>query len=75
MPKILYVCKNCEENYNEGCCFPREDLRVLPDGSWVCHTCYDDAPWWTFIEYPKDEDAEQPFWNDLPAVPEYGPVT
>jgi hypothetical protein len=68
--KILYVCQPCHENAPEGCGHgDPTDLRVLPDGTWVCGDChqaiYDG-------EYPQGEyDAENPppAWADLPAPP------
>lgn len=43
-PKIMYVCQPCYENAPEACGrFDRKELRVLPDGTWVCSECHEHA--------------------------------
>ena len=61
--RIMYICEVCADNNPEGCGhLDRAEVRVLPDGRWLCDGCYDD-------EAPADA---QP-WSKLPAVPEYVP--
>jgi len=73
MGTIWYACSECEEHNPEGCVFLREMLRVADDGKWVCESCYNDAPAWTFTTRPAGE-CEPPNWQELPEVPEYVPV-
>jgi len=41
--KIMLCCETCVDNYPEGCGhFAVGDLRVTPDGRWLCHSCWDD---------------------------------
>lgn len=62
--KIMYICEVCAEHDPESCGhFDRTEVRVAPDGRWLCDGCYDD-------EAPSDAVA----WGDLSAPPEYGPI-
>ena len=57
---IMYVCDECAIEYPENCGHhDRHDLRVMPDGSWLCDGCFDDA---------RTADQE---WSALPLPPEY----
>ena len=59
---VFYPCENCEEHYPEGSLhLDRSEVRVLPDGEWVCEGCYDDL----LIH------ATWPRWRDLPKPPEH----
>lgn len=61
--KIMYVCESCAENRAESCGhFDRADVRVAPDGRWLCNECYED-------ETPSDAWP----WSKLPPAPEYVP--
>jgi hypothetical protein len=61
----MYVCSGCAGGNPEVCGrYDRRDLRVMPDGRWLCDGCYDD-------EWLQDEKL---FWYDLPLPPEYLPV-
>lgn len=42
--RILYVCSVCDDDGNQEFCGRADpaDLRVLPDGRWVCDGCYDE---------------------------------
>jgi hypothetical protein len=63
MPTIMYCCDVCVEQYPEGCAREdREELRVTPEGTWLCEGCYSDT---------RAETA--PCWGKLPVPPEYGP--
>lgn len=68
--RIMYCCTNCVDNYSEACgYFDRNDLRVLPDGRWLCDGCFDDTDQ---TERGNDnEDDEYRGWGDLPAPQEY----
>lgn len=74
MGTIYYVCKSCEEHNPEAACFPRDMVRVASDGEWVCETCFDDAPPWTYTLKPADEPDDYPRWSSLPEVPAHLPA-
>ena len=59
---ILYVCEQCQDDNPEGCGHDRDELRIAPDGRWVCDNCWDEI---------RDED--QPDWVELSMPPEYVP--
>ena len=65
---ILYVCAVCVETGNNEWCGreDRNDLRVMPDGSWICDSCYDGL-----LTDQDNEDAEPIDWRDMKAPPEY----
>ncbi len=44
---ILYVCAVCVETGNNewSVSEDRNDLRVMPDGRWICDGCYDEVKW------------------------------
>lgn len=74
-PGALYFeCASCAENNlaDEGCAWDRDQIRVAPDGTWVCEVCYDDAPRWTYADRPAaGDETEQPEWWELPMPPDY----
>lgn len=73
--RIMYVCKLCSDNYPEGCGhYSTNELRVMPDGSWLCENCYEDAREGDFGLKAKSEDDGLPRWSDFPIPPEYGPI-
>lgn len=62
--KIMYVCELCADENPEICGhYDRNELRIMPDGKWVCEPCFDDG---------SDED-ECSDWDSFPRPPEYGP--
>lgn len=69
---ILYVCAVCVETGNNEWCGheDRNDLRVMPDGRWVCDGCYDEMKW-ELLTDQGDEDAEPIGWHAMKAPPEY----
>ena len=70
--RIMYVCSWCADNEPEMCGrFDRNDLRVMPDGRWLCDGCFDDLD--PDEKGATEEDSAQ-CWNDFPAPPEYGPI-
>jgi hypothetical protein len=67
--RIMYVCSDCADGNPEGCGhYDRCDLRVLPDGRWLCESCFDDTD--QIERGNHDEDAYK-HWGDLPMPPEY----
>lgn len=67
--RIMYVCTICSDMYPEGCGhYDRAELRVMPDGRWLCECCYDDCP-----PDRSDPDATRIPFVSLPPPPEYGP--
>lgn len=63
--RIFYICTSCLEAAPECCghCAPA-DLRVMPDGRWLCDGCYD-----------NESHAGDPKWSTLPMPPKYIPET
>ena len=71
MGKILYVCTACERAYPEGSCFERDQVRVMPNGAWVCEGCYEEDAV-SFLPKPfVDFPDEPPPWASFPEPPEY----
>ena len=71
MHRIMYVCSDCADGYPEGCGhYDRNDLRALPDGRWLCETCFDET---TQIERGNNDEDEYKAWRDFPQPPEYEP--
>jgi hypothetical protein len=71
--RIMYVCTNCADNYPEGCGhYSPDDLRVTPDGSWICDPCHDDARDGDFGLVATEEDG-LPDWHGLPKPPHFVP--
>lgn len=70
--RIMYVCSECADGCPEGCGhYDRNDLRVLPDGRWLCQECFDDTDW---RERGEDSDTDEPkYWDDFQVPPEYSP--
>lgn len=70
--RIMYVCSECADNAPE-CCghYDRKDLRVMPDGKWLCDPCFDDT---TQIDRGNTDEDKYIGWGDMPAPPEYGPM-
>ncbi len=74
--RIMYVCSDCADGNPEGCGhYDPEDLRVMPDGRWLCETCFDDT---TQIERGNTDGEtigdRSIGWSDLPAPCEYRAV-
>lgn len=75
MPEIYYSCCNCRD-HGEGTCYPRDMVRLIPNGEWICESCFEEDPPWTHVPKPEgwDEDNDDvPRWHDLPPVPKYVP--
>jgi hypothetical protein len=73
MPRIWYECVNCMKE-GDGNCHPHDQVRLLPNGDWICECCFDDAPPWEYVDPPEGvEDPKPPRWRDLPPVPKYVP--
>ena len=59
--RIMYVCSECAEGCPEACGhYDRTELRVMPDGAWLCESCFD-----------NNDDNEFLSWGHLPAPEEY----
>ncbi|MEY9676051.1 hypothetical protein ABIE93_005985 [Bradyrhizobium elkanii] len=62
--RIMYVCSECAEGCPEACGhYDRTELRVMPDGAWLCESCFD-----------NNDDNEFLSWGHLPAPEEYGRI-
>jgi hypothetical protein len=71
---IMYVCEPCYVDCSEGCGhMDRTEVRVLPDGRWVCEGCFDDLPD-EALGLPADYDGLRPFWSSFSPPPEYKPA-
>ncbi|MGF6434361.1 hypothetical protein [Bradyrhizobium elkanii] len=58
--RIMYVCSECAEGCPEACGhYDRTELRVMPDGAWLCESCFD-----------NNDDNEFLSWGHLPAPAE-----
>ena len=70
--RIMYVCSFCVTEAPESCGhFDPKDLRVMPDGRWLCETCFDDT---TQGDRGNLDEDEYRGWDEMPAPPEYGPI-
>lgn len=70
--RVMFCCESCADNYPEGCgYFNRDDLRVMPNGVWLCDGCFTDCDAYDYGFRERDEDGElvKPDWADLPAPP------
>lgn len=68
--KIMYVCGPCTDVAPESCgYFDRNELRVMPDGTWLCEGCFENGD---LEDYGVK--TEDPFWSDFKAPPEYTPA-
>ena len=71
--RIMYVCSECAGDAPESCGhFDPKDLRVMPDGRWLCEMCFDDTT--QADRGTLDEDDDYRGWDEMPAPPEYGPI-
>lgn len=69
MSRILYVCSFCADNNPEMCGhYDRTDLAVMPDGRWLCESCFDEER-----PAPNDDEECAPSFVEMPRPPEYGP--
>ena len=71
VPERFYVCCACEYRSPHLCAMDRHELRVSPEGDWLCRECYDgvaDSAEANGVPYLSD-------WNGLPIPPEYAPVS
>jgi hypothetical protein len=68
--RVMFMCECCEENDPETSVSHREDVAVMPDGTWLCSSCYEDCekPYYGFISEDGD-DFEYPRFEDLPRPP------
>lgn len=67
----MYVCSDCADGCPEECGhYDRDELRLLPDGRWLCDSCFDDT---TQLERGNADEDEYLHWGDFLAPPEYVP--
>jgi hypothetical protein len=70
--RIMYVCSECADNVPESCGhYDPNDLRIMPDGKWLCECCFDDT---TQVDRGNIDEDKYLDWSDLPPAPEYSPV-
>jgi hypothetical protein len=65
-PRILYVCLRCYERTPEACGYLHEELRIAPNGEWLCMNCVEDDPVLRH-KYLKEVPEYQPV--EIPVVP------
>ena len=79
-PKYHYVCASCYEHSPEQCGRDAEDIRVAPDGRFLCDDCFQeehcDTEWWS-AENPLeiDESIAAAFERGRIARPEVAHLT
>lgn len=65
--RVLCACENCTEHAPENSVFAREDIGVMPDGTWLCENCYSDCEKTAYGMVANDsDDFEYPRFEDLP---------
>ena len=70
--RIMYCCTVCADANPEMCgYFDRTNLRVMPDGDWLCDSCFDET---TQADRGADPDGDGLCWSDFSPPPEYGPL-
>ena len=71
--RIMYICGDCADNDPEGCGhFDRNDLRVMPDGKWLCEACFEDTTPSERGFMPNDDgEFDSRSWHDMPAPTEF----
>lgn len=71
--RVLFVCENCEEfNPDESPARSRDEIAVMPDGTWLCDECYDECekPYYGLPDpHNRDENYEHPEFKDMPRPP------
>lgn len=75
--RVMFCCESCADNYPEGCgYFDRDDLRVMPNGAWLCDGCFTDCDAYDygFRDLDEDEEIAKPDWLDLPVPPALVPA-
>ncbi len=75
--RVMFCCESCADNYPEGCgYFDRDDLRVMPNGKWLCDGCFTDCDAYDygFRDLDEDEEMAKPDWRDLPVPPALVPA-
>lgn len=70
--RVLFMCQCCEEDEPDGAVCRREDIAVMPDGTWLCDSCYADCEKTAYGLIPSAvEDFEFPGFEDLPRPAPY----
>jgi NAD-dependent dihydropyrimidine dehydrogenase PreA subunit len=70
--RVYFACEICEEFNPEGAVSLREDVGVMPDGTWLCSDCYSDCEKSAYGMVAHDvDDFEFPRFEDLPRPEPY----
>lgn len=65
--RVYFACECCEEHNPEGAVSVREDTCVMPDGTWLCSSCYADCDKSAYGMVATDvDDFEFPRFDDMP---------
>lgn len=70
--RIMFCCEECVDNYPEGCgYFDRNELRVMPNGKWLCASCFDECDARDYGVEERDEEGYfvKSNWTELPKPP------
>jgi hypothetical protein len=76
--RIYFSCECCAEHEPDSSCWSREDIGVMPDGTWLCDNCYSDCDKAAYgmvahdiddFEYPRFENLPQPSLYAVEAPP------
>lgn len=71
--RVMYCCTFCADNNPEMCgFFDRDNLVVMPDGRWLCDSCFDETD---PEERGSDPEGDGLCRSDFPHPPEYGPLS
>ena len=71
--RVYFGCECCEEHAPENGVNCREDIGVMPDGTWLCDGCYSDCDKSAYGMVASDvDDFEFPRFEDLPRPAPYG---
>jgi hypothetical protein len=77
--RVYFGCECCEEHAPENGVNCREDIGVMPDGTWLCDGCYSDCDKSAYgmiasdvddFEFPRFEDLPRPAVYALPSTQE-----
>jgi hypothetical protein len=70
--RVYFGCECCEQYAPENGVNCREDIGVMPDGTWLCDNCYSDCDKSAYGLVAKDvDDFEFPRFEDLPRPAAY----
>ena len=70
--RVFFMCASCEEHNPDGAVGQREDIAVMPDGTWLCSGCYSDCEKTEYGMVANDvDDFTFPDFKNMPRPPAY----